>query len=150
VSDAQPDRLLHIATEADWRRTLASGTYTTSTVGRTLEEEGFIHASRPDQVQGVFDRYYRSLGERLVLLTIDPTRLTDAEVRVEPVGDDSYPHLYGPINRTAVVEVVPLDRHGRPETVTSLWIKGMAYRMGVAVLVMVLIGAIILAIQAWA
>ena len=34
-----------------------------------------------------------------MLLTIDPTRLTDAEVRVEPVGDDTYPHVYGPINR---------------------------------------------------
>ena len=111
-----PERIFHIATAADWRRTLGTGTYTTSTVGRTLEEEGFIHASRRDQVQGVFDRYYRSAGEHLVLLTIDPARLTDAEVRVEAVGDDTYPHVYGPINRSAVVDVIPLDRRGRAET----------------------------------
>lgn len=135
---ALPDRIFHIATDADWRRTLETGTYTTSTVGRTLDEEGFIHASRRDQVQGVFDRYYAGLGEHLVLLTIDPRRL-DAEVRVDPVGDDTYPHVYGPINRSAVVDVTPLDGHGRPQTLVSLWLRGMAVRMGVAVVVMALV-----------
>ena len=121
MTPSPPERIFHIATAADWRRTLESGTYTTSTIGRSLEEEGFIHASRRDQVQGVFDRYYRGAGEHLVLLTIDPSRLTDAEVRVEPVGDDTYPHVYGPIDRGAVVEVTPLDRRGRSETLMSLW-----------------------------
>ncbi|MDZ5662507.1 DUF952 domain-containing protein [Nocardioides sp. S-58] len=141
-----PERIFHIATEADWRRTLATGTYTTSTVGRSLEEEGFIHASRRDQVQGVFDRYYRGLGERLVLLTIDPARLTDADVLVEAVGDDTYPHVHGPINRSAVVEVVPLDRRGGTETLMSLWIKGMAVRMGIALAVMLAVLVVALAL----
>jgi uncharacterized protein (DUF952 family) len=141
-----PERIFHIATAADWRRTLASGTYTTSTVGRSLEEEGFIHASRRDQVQGVFDRYYRDAGEHLVLLTIDPARLTGADVRVEPVGDDTYPHVYGPIDRRAVVEVTPLDRHGRSETLTSLWVRGMAVRMGLALVVMLGLAALLWAI----
>lgn len=112
MTATQPERIFHIATAADWRRATETGTYTTSTIGRTLEEEGFIHASRRDQVQGVFDRYYRGAGEDLVLLTIDPARLAEAEVRVEAVGDDSYPHIYGPINRAAVVDVAPLDRRG--------------------------------------
>ena len=112
VTSQPPERIFHIATAADWRRTLGSGTYTTSTVGRSLEEEGFIHASRRDQVQGVFDRYYAALGQELVLLTIDPARLTDAEVRIEAVGEETYPHVYGPINPSAVVDVVPLDRLG--------------------------------------
>ena len=142
MTDAVPDRIFHIATAAEWRTALGTGTYTTSTVGRTLAEEGFIHASRRDQVQGVFDRYYRSLGEDLVLLTIDPSRLA-AEVRVEPVGDDTYPHVYGPINRSAVVDAVPLSRTGKPETVLSLWIKGMATRMGIALLAMLAIAAVI-------
>lgn len=143
-----PERIFHIATAADWRRTVDSGSYTTSTVGRSLEEEGFIHASRRDQVQGVFDRYYRGLGEPLVLLTIDPSRLTDAEVVVEPVGDDTYPHVYGPIDRRAVVDVTPLSSRGAAETVTSLWVKGMATRMGIALAVMVLVAAVVLALQA--
>ncbi|TGN66853.1 DUF952 domain-containing protein [Nocardioides eburneiflavus] len=138
--------MFHIATAADWRATLATGTYTTSTVGRSLAEEGFIHASRREQVQGVFDRYYRGLGEDLVLLTIDPTRL-ESEVRVEPVGDDTYPHVHGPINRSAVVDVEPLNRRGGTETLMSLWLKGMAVRMGAAVLVMLVVAAIVLGVQ---
>ena len=143
-----PDRIFHIATAADWRRALETGTYTTSTVGRTLEEEGFIHASRRDQVQGVFDRYYRSAGEELLLLTIDPARLTDAEVRVEAVGADTYPHVYGPMNRSAVVDTVPLDRRGGTETLMSLWLKGMAVRMGIAVAVMLLIAVVVAVVRA--
>lgn len=107
-----PERIFHIATAADWRRALETGTYRTSTVGRTLDEEGFIHAARREQVQGVFDRYYRGLRDNLVLLTIDPSRL-ESEVRVETVGDDTYPHVHGPINRGAVLEAVPLDKRGR-------------------------------------
>ncbi|WP_241005364.1 DUF952 domain-containing protein [Nocardioides sp. zg-1228] len=141
-----PERIFHIATAADWRRALATGTYTTSTLGRSLEEEGFIHASRRDQVQGVFDRYYRDVREHLVLLTIDPARLTAADVRVEPVGDDTYPHVYGPLDRRAVVDVVPLDRRGRSESLMSLWVKGMAARMGVALLVMAAIVALLWAL----
>jgi uncharacterized protein (DUF952 family) len=142
---APPERIFHIATAADWRRALETGSYTTSTVGRTLAEEGFIHASRRDQVQGVFDRYYRGLGEHLVLLTIDPARLP-AEVRVEPVGDDTYPHVHGPIVPAAVLDVVPLDRRGRPETFLSLWVKAMAVRMGLALVVMAVVAVLVLAV----
>jgi uncharacterized protein (DUF952 family) len=142
VNASAPERIFHIATAADWRRTLDTGTYTTSTVGRTLEEEGFIHASRRDQVQGVFDRYYRGLGEHLVLLTIDPARL-DAELLVEAVGDDTYPHIYGPLNRTAVIDASPLDRRGGVATLMSLWLTGMAVRMGIAVAVMVLVAVVV-------
>ena len=96
-------------------------------------------------MQGVFDRYYRDAGEHLVLLTIDPARLTGAELRVEPVGDDTYPHVYGPIDRAAVVDVTPLDRRGRSETLMSLWMKGMAVRMGLA-----LVAMLALAVLLWA
>lgn len=150
MTDARPERLperiFHIATATDWRATLATGTYTTSTVGRSLAEEGFIHASRREQVQGVFDRYYRGLGEDLVLLTIDPARL-ESEVRMDPVGEDTYPHVHGPINRSAVVDVEPLNRRGGTETLMSLWVKGMAVRMGAAMLVMLIVAAIVLAVQ---
>lgn len=144
-----PERIFHIATAADWRRALESGSYTTSTVGVSLEEEGFIHASRRDQVPGVFDRYYRGLREDLVLLTVDTARLR-SEVRVEPVGDDTYPHVYGPIDREAVVDVVPLTRTGAPASVTSLWIEGMARRMGLALVAMAVVAAVVLLAQRWA
>lgn len=95
-------RIFHIATLADWRQAEASGSYTTSTLGRTLADEGFIHAARHDQVPIVRDRLYGDVTEPLVVLEIE-TDLLDAEVREEQVGDEVYPHVYGPIPATAVV-----------------------------------------------
>ena len=78
-----------------------------------------------------------------MLLTIDPARL-ESELRIDPVGDDTYPHVYGPINRGAVVDVAPLNRRGGTETLMSLWLKGMALRMGVALVVMAVVAAVVL------
>ena len=105
-------RIYHIATRADWLEATKAGTYTTSTAGRTLADEGFIHASRREQVEGVFSRYYAATAEPLVLLVIDPD-LLESQVRVEAVGDDTYPHVYGPIEPAAVMDVHPLDGQGR-------------------------------------
>ena len=101
-------QIFHIATAADWAEAQRTGPYTTSTRGVTLEQEGFIHAARREQVRPVWRRFYADAGEPLVLLVIDPDRL-GAEVRVEPVGADTYPHVYGPIEPAAVVEVRSLD-----------------------------------------
>jgi uncharacterized protein (DUF952 family) len=99
--------MLHIATAADWAEAQASGAYTTSTVGVTLEQEGFIHTSRGDQWEGVRKRYYADIAEPLVVLVIDPALLT-SPWREDPVGDDTYPHVYGPINPDAVIAAIPL------------------------------------------
>ncbi len=104
-------QIFHIATQADWEAATGRGSYDTSTRGRTLEEEGFIHASSRQQVQPVFERYYADAAEPLVLLTIEVERVT-SPVRDEQVGDATYPHIYGPINTDAVVEVQPLDERG--------------------------------------
>lgn len=131
------ERIYHIATRADWLEATRTGTYTTSTAGRTLEEEGFIHASRREQVQGVFSRYYAKSREPLVLLAIEPGRL-HSDLRVEAVGDDSYPHIYGPINREAVVDVSPLDRRGGTEPFMILVAREIAIRLALALLAMLM------------
>lgn len=95
-------RIFHIATLADWKEAEASGTYAMSTLGRTLDEEGYIHAARHDQVPTVRDRYYADVTDPLVVLEIETDRL-DAEVKDEQVGDEVYPHVYGPIPTSAVV-----------------------------------------------
>ena len=103
------NRIYHIATRADWERAERDGEYTASTIGRTLAEEGFIHASGPAQVTGVANRYYRGLRDELLLLVIDPERVL-AEIRYEnvPGADAPFPHIYGPLNADAVVAVRPL------------------------------------------
>ena len=103
--------VFHVATATDWTAAQQSGAYTTSTRGVTLEQEGFLHASRSEQVGDVYDSYYANVGEPLVLLTIDTDRL-DVPWREDAVGDDSYPHIYGPLSPAAVVDVRPIS--GRP------------------------------------
>jgi uncharacterized protein (DUF952 family) len=101
--------IYHIASAADWERAQADGLYTTSSLGRTLEEEGFIHASQASQVNTTANRYYRDVPGDLVVLVIDPGRLL-SEVRYEdvPGAELPYPHIYGPLNADAVIAAWPL------------------------------------------
>ncbi len=64
-------RIYHIATRADWEQALADGVYTRSSVGRTLAEEGFIHASQESQVARTANKFYRDVRGDLLLLVID-------------------------------------------------------------------------------
>jgi uncharacterized protein (DUF952 family) len=102
--------IFHIAQRERWQAALADGSYTASTLGRELADEGFIHMSTRAQVAGVLDRFYRDVPG-LVLLHVDETRLT-APLVYEQVGaaPEPFPHLYGPLDVSAVVEVEPLDR----------------------------------------
>jgi uncharacterized protein (DUF952 family) len=101
--------IYHIALAADWAQARRDGQYTTSTRGRTLAEEGFIHASTAAQVNQVADAYYRDAPD-LVLLVIDPERVRP-ELRYEqvPGQPDPYPHIYGPLNLDAILEARPFQ-----------------------------------------
>jgi uncharacterized protein (DUF952 family) len=107
----QEQRLYHIATAPDWDRARQEGEYRTSTRGRTLSEEGFIHASTAAQVLPVANAVYLNEQQDLVLLVLDTSRIA-AEIRREPVPGwaDPFPHIYGPLNVDAVIRVVPLER----------------------------------------
>ena len=103
-------RIFHIATLADWEAAQESGAYTTSTRGVSLEQEGYIHASRADQWEGVRAAFYADVTEPLVLLEID-TDLLDVPVVEEvpaPGMTETFPHVYGPIAHAAVVAARPL------------------------------------------
>jgi uncharacterized protein (DUF952 family) len=103
-------RIFHIATAADWERAQQTGAYTTSTLGVTLQEEGFLHASREDQWEAVRERYYSQVDEPLVLLEIDTDLLDVPWVEELPAPDaaETFPHVYGPLSPDAVVAVTPL------------------------------------------
>ena len=107
------DPIYHFALRDEWADALVSGTYRRSTVGRSLEEEGFIHCSFRSQLEAVADRFYMGRAD-VVLLQVEPGRVP-AEIRVEKVGDDEFPHIYGELPVQAVVGAVelPLDGDGR-------------------------------------
>ena len=106
--------IYHIALASDWDAAVAAGEYRISTIGRTLEDEGFLHASYADQVRGVADAFYADVREPLLLLTIDERRLT-VPLRVDAVPGtaEGFPHLYGPLDVAAVVLATPLLRDDR-------------------------------------
>ncbi len=109
-----PETLVHLTERSLWEAALVLGSYEMSTRGRTLEQEGFVHCSLRHQVASVARSLYGShdAPADLVLLVIDPERLT-APVRYEAVvpGGEQFPHVYGPIPVTAVVDVEPWIQH---------------------------------------
>lgn len=97
MSDAT---ILHICPAADWQGS-RDGRYRCA----SLDHEGFIHCSTPEQVIEVAGRLFQGRRD-LVLLVIEPDRVTPA-IRWEDGGNGKfYPHIYGPLNVGAVTDVV--------------------------------------------
>lgn len=88
-----------------WWETFANKDYYES---ETLSEEKFIHLSTFEQVNGTLANYFKDY-ERLFLLHIDVSKLTSNLV-YEDLFDIGivFPHLYGRLNRNAVLEVQEL------------------------------------------
>ena len=84
----------------DWKKAESAERYR----AESLDSEGFIHCSFEEQLEAVLARYYSGV-ESVVILEIDPRRLT-SELKIEPsTNDERYPHIYGEIDREAVVKI---------------------------------------------
>ncbi|CUS04650.2 conserved protein of unknown function [Candidatus Promineifilum breve] len=95
--------ILHITTAAEWAAAQALGDYHLD----TLDSEGFIHCSTPEQVLGPANALYRG-RTGLVLLVIAPARLSSPLVYEDCYeAGETFPHIYGPLNLDAVTQVVP-------------------------------------------
>ncbi len=93
--------ILHITHQNQWQRAQIEGAYRAD----SLDTEGFIHCSKPDQVVWVANTFYRDQSE-LVLLCIDPERI-QAEIKYDTIPDGrQFPHVYGEINLEAIVNVI--------------------------------------------
>ena len=100
------DHIYHLTTDAAWAEGQAAGAYRAA----SLEAEGFIHASTAGQAEGSANRFFGGRPS-VVVLTIHLGRVV-APVRWERSAHSAepFPHLYGPLNLDAVVDVVPWDR----------------------------------------
>ena len=102
--------IYHITTRKAWIDATRLGRYSSP----SLETDGLIHASTLKQILPVAAQFYR--GQKgLVLLELDPKRLTSELKWEPPTGGnpppgvpegDAFPHIYGPINLDAVVQVL--------------------------------------------
>ena len=80
-----------------------------SLVRESLAEEGFIHCTDgADALIATAERHYRDDPRDFLALTIDLDRIT-SPWRYDDPGMP-YPHIYGPIDRAAVVSVQGVDR----------------------------------------
>ena len=95
--------IFHICSPARWEAAKSSEYRSPS-----FDNEGFIHCSTSDQVIEVANYLFR--GQRgLVLLVINPDRVT-SPIRYEDAGNGKlYPHIYGPLNPSAVIAVEPFE-----------------------------------------
>ncbi|WP_445182518.1 DUF952 domain-containing protein [Pseudonocardia sp. Cha107L01] len=105
--------IYHIAYRADWEQARRAGQYSVSTRGVSLAEQGFIHASTAAQVAGVANAFYTG-EEGLTVLVIDEDKV-GPPIEYEPPAPgmaELFPHIYGPLNTDAVIDVRPLEAGG--------------------------------------
>ena len=96
--------IYHITTVAEWKTAQQKGFYESA----SLAIEGFIHCSQEDQVAGVLERYFKGKND-LIKLVIDTDKLTSRYVYDwSPSTEDTFPHVYGPINLDAVTDIIAL------------------------------------------
>src|ERR1700730_5361626 len=94
--------IYHITTKREWEAAKPNGKYEAS----SLKEEGFIHCSEERQIPGVLERFFLTKTD-LVKLVINTDKLTSQLIYDwSPSLEDTFPHIYGPINVEAVTEVI--------------------------------------------
>lgn len=96
--------IYHICYQADWQLARERGVYEAA----SLKEEGFIHCSQEEQLEGVLQRYFKD-KRGLVKLSID-TSLLESRLIYEwsPSLTETFPHVYGPIQLQAVIETASI------------------------------------------
>jgi uncharacterized protein (DUF952 family) len=99
--------ILHITHREAWETSVPSGYYKPS----SLDSEGFIHCSMVEQTVDTANQFYPN-QQGLVLLCIDENKL-ESKVKYEgpACANDQrtsllFPHIYGPLNVSAVVRIV--------------------------------------------
>jgi len=105
-----PFVIYHVCRAADWLAAKADGPYTGSADDA---RDGFIHFSGGNQLRESVARH-RPGQDGLVLLMVEPDRLGSALKWEASRGGVLFPHLYGPLPVSAVMEErdLPLGSDG--------------------------------------
>lgn len=97
-------RIYHLARKAAWAEAEKTGIYTGTPEDRA---DGFIHFSTAAQVEESAAKH-RAGETDLLLVAVNEAGLGDA-LKWEPSrGGQLFPHLYGDMPLSAVIEVTPL------------------------------------------
>ena len=102
---SHPARTYHLVPRDHWESRDPGADY----LPEPFEEEGFIHTThQPEELIAVANRYYRDDPRPYLVLHIDVSRVR-APIAIEDPGG-RYPHIYGPLNRDAIVAVTEVER----------------------------------------
>jgi uncharacterized protein (DUF952 family) len=93
----------HVTTQQAWTSQKNNSEFIPGEYAR----DGFIHCCTPLQLAGVLERYFKGKQE-LVLFHIDESLLQSELKYEQSTNDELFPHLYGGINRSAILKVVML------------------------------------------
>jgi uncharacterized protein (DUF952 family) len=78
-------------------------------VPEPFDREGFIHTTEGREAVSItLTRYYKASAEPWVVLYIDQDRVTPPVRYDDPA--EVFPHIYGPLNRDAIVAVKTIER----------------------------------------
>jgi uncharacterized protein (DUF952 family) len=92
--------IYHIISESLWNEQQN----TDSIVVPSLQAEGFIHCCTASQIEGVLIRYFKG-QTALLILEIEEGKL-EFDLRFDKsTNDELFPHVYGPINMSAIRKV---------------------------------------------
>ncbi|MEL7028917.1 MAG: DUF952 domain-containing protein [Pseudomonadota bacterium] len=103
-------KIYKIMTAGEWRSVRAAGVYRGS-----LDDwrDGYLHFSSAAQARKTAEKHFAGAAD-LRLVTVDAEALGEA-LKWEPSrGGDLFPHLYGDLPRSAILEVtaLPLGEDG--------------------------------------
>jgi len=100
-------RTFHLVAEPVWKALDPSAPYRHP----SLEAEGFIHCTDgAEAMRDTANRHFRDDPRRFVVLTVD-LDAAGSPWRIDAPGTP-YPHVYGPIDRGAILEIRPMPRGG--------------------------------------
>lgn len=99
------DRIIYkIATKAEWAAADEKGVFAGAPIDLA---DGYIHFSTAGQVKETAAKHFAGM-DGLLLVAIDPSKL-GAALKYEPSrGGQLFPHLYAPLDLSAVIRVDPL------------------------------------------
>jgi uncharacterized protein (DUF952 family) len=96
--------IFKIAPDTLWRAALDDGRFTGAPIDIT---DGYIHFSAADQLRETAARHFAGQSD-LVLVAVDGDRLGDALKWEASRGGALFPHLYAPLDLSAVIWTKPL------------------------------------------
>lgn len=106
--------IFHSITKTDWAKAKANALYSPE----SLTKEGFIHCSSQDQLVAITNLVF-SKRDDILILEIDAQKVTSKVLLEDLKGHGRFPHIYGPLNLDAVVNVHAMEVDDNPNSKVS-------------------------------